>query len=255
MADFLINLKNNYRVLKKASALLMTPYVYNSEFGRHILGTETFDITSIIGDTLSIVQNSGEESELRNEFKRSPITPLYEDGDVVFSADCVDMQGTIFQILHNAKIGLVNDEYREGFMAMDENPKEMYACIQILFHDENAPRVVLPKVYMTNTTEYSNLRSSVAKHKIVGKVMPNIICSTNDTSVVKFANTNEEGYVVETKMFFAQKDFNFGVCVRNDGDVYYMSKYNVSTNECGVQLYEVNILDGNLNVIDSLSNN
>lgn len=244
MANVIIT-KDNKRYVRKATGLLVTPYVYDEDDAKYYLGTDTYDIFAIVGDSISITQESGETDTLVNEFSSIPVIENVTMGKWNFRADCIDMQNTVLRELFSAKVAHDSNDYVEGAIAMPSDFRTVYCCIQILF-GEGEPILVLPKVLMSSSLNISSLRTSVVKNTIQGTPLLTEIClPENETSVLKFINSDEETYTPLTPLVFIPSGKDFGVLHHKDvtTNLTYFSMYN------SAEIVSVNIENGILTVV------
>ena len=62
----LIQTKNGRTVLMKAESMMLVPYVYNSTYGDYVLGSDVYDISEVIGDSIVIEQSEGDSVTKEN---------------------------------------------------------------------------------------------------------------------------------------------------------------------------------------------
>lgn len=228
----LIYTKNNKRFVRKASGLLLTPYVYNTDDGKYYLGEDTYDIYAIVGDTISVAQEEGSTETLENEFSPFAVIENTTLGKWKFKADCLDMQNVILKEIFNAKRGYGSGGYVDNVASMPSDYKTMYCCVQIVFDKENL-RLVLPKVLLTSTLNIGTLRSGVSRNMIQGTPLLCEICVTDSqTEALSFVGNDGTTYTPRTPLVFVPKDRDFGVLHHKGGNVndtyVYFSMYNNS---------------------------
>lgn len=254
MADFLIYTKENRERINKASSVLITPYVYNSDIKRYVLGFDTFDVYSIIGDTLSIEQDGNNLTPIKNQYTGNPVIFKKERSTYTFKAECLDFQLPIMQLLYDTKVAMVGGTIDTKSFAITDDTQEFYCCIQVLFKDKGF-RIVIPKVCMNNNTSYSSMKSSFAKNIISGTVMPTYFSAFKGDSIIQFLNSNSSEYVTHSHYVKLNNNFNFGVYHSHEEDAYYLSKYDTKTNETGRLVYVVDANNGDFNIVSLYSNN
>lgn len=143
-------------ILTNASHLYMTPYV-----GADTVGGTTYDVVSIVGDTISIEQDDPDTNEIAWEFGDTPLMQSITLGNVNFAATCIDMQSTILEKLFgwtkNANGVFAPVAYTD-----------LYCAILITFHDSNLPYVILPKVKISSKAVIQSLKTGTAEAQLSG---------------------------------------------------------------------------------------
>lgn len=233
MARVIITTDHNKRYYKKPSALLMTPYIYNAGDRRYYLGDTTYDIYSIIGDTISIVQEDNNVVNLENEFTPIPVLSNATMGKWSFSADCLDTQHAVLKAIYDVRQGYAADnDVVDGLLAFHDDLTGIYCCIQIEFADDAMSTIVLPKVSINSTFNMQNLKSSFLQNKISGTVLATRICvaGENDKALM-FKSGVEETYAPSVPLVFIPKGSDFGVLRYveqsngQDTNYYFMNMY------------------------------
>ena len=149
-------LTNGRVILTNASHLLMTPYSSEST-----VGDTTYDVVSIVGDTISIEQDDPDTNEIAWEFGDTPLMQSITLGNVNFAATCIDMQKDVLTKLF-------------GWQSMDFGAfapvayTDLYCAIAITFHDGTLPIVVLPKVKISSKAVIQSLKTGTAEAQLSG---------------------------------------------------------------------------------------
>lgn len=155
-------------VLKKASSMMAVPYVYDSTVGDYVLGEDVYDISAIIGDSITLEQSDGNTEAKHNEFVGTPLIENTSGGKYSFTAQCIDLQDKVLQAL----FGAMTVSGTSGAIAFNADYVELYALIRISFDDESLPIVVLPKVHMNSKLFIQQLRTRMSQGNIAGTAMP-----------------------------------------------------------------------------------
>ena len=153
-------------VLKKAQSMMAVPYVYDSTIGDYVLGSDVYDISAIIGDTITLEQSDGNTEAKYNEFVGTPLIENTSGGKYEFSAECIDLQNNVLKSLFGAMTA------SGGAAAFNADYVEMYALIRVRFEDAALPDVVLPKVHLNSKLFIQQLKTRTSQGNISGTAMP-----------------------------------------------------------------------------------
>ena len=96
------------RLLRKAQSLWVLPYVYNSSLNDYVLGQTVYDLSAIIGDSITLEQQDGDAQTKMNEFTNEPLVKNISAGECRFTAQCLDLQNAVLKSLFAAYF---NDSY------------------------------------------------------------------------------------------------------------------------------------------------
>lgn len=227
MANVILT-RDGKRLTKKASGMLVTPYYYDTDDNRYYLGPDTYDIYAIVGDTIAISQDNSETESVENEFYPVPVIENTTMGKWRFAADCADMQNIVMRQLFSAKTAYGSNGAVEGAVAMPSDFRTIYCCIQILFADENMPRIVLPKVLLSSGVNITSLRTNIVQNKIMGTPMLTEVAVAETTEqMLLFSDGEVSTYCPRTPLVFVPNHNDFGVLHHKDTDrgVTYVSMY------------------------------
>ena len=158
----LITTNDGRIVLKKAQSMMAVPYVYDSTIGDYVLGSDVYDISAIIGDTITLEQSDGNTEAKYNEFVGTPLIENISGGKYEFKAECIDLQNNVLKSL----FGVLTAS--GGAAAFNADYVEMYALIRVRFEDESLPDVVLPKVHLNSKLFIQQLKTRASQGNISG---------------------------------------------------------------------------------------
>lgn len=180
----LITTNDNRIVLKKAESMMVIPYVYNSTVGDYVLGGDVYDISAVIGDSITIEQDDGNTTTKENEFVASPLIECVSGAKYNFTAQCIDLQNAVLKSCFNAMT--VNNV--DGAAAFNDDHTLLYAAIRIRFKENNKPDVVLPKVQMNSKLLVNQLKTRLSQGNIAGisKAVNVVVSNTSGNSALQF---------------------------------------------------------------------
>lgn len=162
----LITTNDGRIVFKKAQSMMAVPYVYDSTIGDYVLGSDVYDISAIIGDTITLEQSDGNTEAKYNEFVGTPLIENISGGKYEFKAECIDLQNNVLKSL----FGVLTAS--GGAAAFNADYVEMYALIRVRFEDAALPNVVLPKVHLNSKLFIQQLRTRMSQGNISGTALP-----------------------------------------------------------------------------------
>lgn len=195
----LITTNDGRIVLKKAQSMMVVPYVYDSTIGDYVLGSDVYDISAIIGDSITLEQSDGNTEAKYNEFVGTPLIESISGGKYEFKAECIDLQSNVLKSL----FGVLTAS--GGAAAFNADYVEMYALIRISFDDESLPIVVLPKVHLNSKLFIQQLRTRMSQGNIAGTAMPHncAIENSGQTALSPFTSIYSSGtYTPFTPVLF-----------------------------------------------------
>ena len=180
----LITTNNGRIVLKKAESMMVVPYVYNSTVGDYILGSDVYDLSAIIGDSITIEQDDGDKTTKENEFVASPLIECVSGAKYGFTAQCIDLQNAVLKSCFNAMTSANNT----GAVAFNDDFTLLYAAIRIRFKDTDKPDVVLPKVQMNSKLFINQLKTRLSQGNLAGtaKAVNFAVSNAAGTSALQF---------------------------------------------------------------------
>jgi hypothetical protein len=167
MSQTIIKTQAGKRYFKRLSAMLVTPYEYVSTTDDWVIGSKTYDLYAIIGDTVRIEQAEGDKTHKFNEFTPLPVITNTGMGVWTFSADCLDAQNAVLKLIYGV-------EGADGITVFPEDVKECLCCIELQFSDSQTS-VLLPKVSLNSTFLMENMKSSFLRNKITGTVLSSMV--------------------------------------------------------------------------------
>lgn len=203
-------------VLKKASSMMAVPYVYDSAVGDYVLGDDVYDISAIIGDSITLEQSDGNTEAKYNEFVGTPLIENTSGGKYSFTSQCIDLQDKVLQSL----FGAMTVSGTSGAIAFNADYVELYTLIRISFDDESLPIVVLPKVHLNSKLFIQQLRTRMSQGNISGTAMPHNCGIENaaHNALLSFSSiSSEPTYTPFTPVLFVP---------RNSVPVFYCKKNN-----------------------------
>lgn len=182
----LITTSSGRIVLKKAASMMVVPYVYNSTIGDYVFGIYVYDLSAVIGDSITIEQSDGNTTTKENEFVASPLLECVSGGKYGFTAQCVDLQNAVLKSCFNAMT--ISDE--NGAVAFQDDYTLLYALIRIRFEDTNLPDVFLPKVQMNSKLLISQLKTRLSQGNLSGTAKSVYVAIANNDGdhALSFAN-------------------------------------------------------------------
>lgn len=202
----LIETKNGRTVLKKADSMMIVPYVYDSTVKDYVLGSDVYDISSIIGDSIVLEQSEGDTTTKYNEFVGSPILECSSNSKYSFTAQCTDLQNKILKSL----FGAMTVSGIEGAAAFQDDFTPIYALIRIRFRDASLPDVIFPKVRLNSKLFINQLKTRVSQGNISGTSMSRyaaIVGSGTSGTASQFSNPTT--YTPFTPVLFVPRTKNF----------------------------------------------
>jgi len=127
--------------------------------GDHI-GTDGYDLFSIVGDTVSVTTDDPDTTEIPHEFSDTPLDENTTMGATTLTMQCLDFDNDVLVNL----FGCTKDE-TTGVVAFPAEYKDLYCLVQLEFADKV---VVFPKVKMNSKAVFENLRSDIARGELSG---------------------------------------------------------------------------------------
>lgn len=150
-------LNNNRLFLSNASNLYITPYT-----DEDTVGSTTYDVISIVADTLSITPDDNTVNTREWEFGDAPLYETVTLGKVQFAATCIDMQAEVLTEIFGWSEDTAGNVFAPTAYA------DKYAAITIKFHDATDPLVVLPKVKLNSKPVIASLKTSSGECQLGG---------------------------------------------------------------------------------------
>lgn len=224
----LITTNDGRIVLKKAESMMAVPYVYDSSVEGYVLGSDVYDISAVIGDSITIEQSDGNTEAKYNEFKASPLIESVSGSKYNFTAQCLDLQNSVLQSLFGVMVGHGCNGVVNGAVAFNDDFVLLYALIRIRFEDASLPDVVMPKVQLNSKLFVQQLKTRSSQGNIAGTALAHTVAVDDrdnpaDGILLQFSlQANGATYTPDTPVLFVPRGYDFFV-YRNEAkldDVY-----------------------------------
>ena len=151
--------------------MMLVPYVYDEDVEDYVLGSEVYDISAVIGDSIVLEQKDGEVEEKFNEFVRSPLVRNVTAGAYDFTAQCLDLQDKVLRALFGAYTASGTNGVVNGVAALPDDYQLQYAMIRIRFRDINLSDVILPKVQMNSKLLMQQMKTRGSQGNVSGTAL------------------------------------------------------------------------------------
>ena len=156
----IIQTNNSQRRFQDPLAMFVTPYVTDTD-GNLNLGTSTYDIHDIVGDTISLTQDDPDKTEIPWEFGDDPLDTNVKAGAKNFTCQCLDFQDAVLQSMFGCtKVGTAT-VWPTGY-------QDLYVYIRVVFQNFD---LVMPFVKMDAKTTLENMRTDIARGDLSGTLM------------------------------------------------------------------------------------
>lgn len=155
-------------VLSNAAYLHVTPYVSEDE-----IGTQTYDIVNIVGDTLSFTPDDNTVNAKEWEFGDTPLFENITLGKIQFAATCIDFQNEILTTLMGWKSGT-------GAIYAPNSYKDTYVALEVGFKNEDIV-VVVPKLKLNSKAVISSLKTGTGEGNLAGTAYNAKLTTSKDT--------------------------------------------------------------------------
>lgn len=175
------------RVFTNLSAIHFTPWTDEST-----LGTTTYDLVNIVGDTTSIEQAENEVNEIEHEFSSEPLYENVTLGAKTFTCECIDFQNDVLKEL----FGWQTDDAGNAFAPVTY--KDLYCKIELHFNSTE-DIVVLPKVKLNSRAVVASMKTDVSRGNITGTAYSAYVKAgtmTAETDMAVIAKANIASYEV-----------------------------------------------------------
>lgn len=180
-------LDSTRRVFANLKYLYFTPWTDEST-----LGTTTYDIVNIVGDTTSVEQEDNEVNEIPHEFSSEPLYENVTLGNKTFTCECIDFQNDVLK----AMMGWRTDEAGNAFAPIQY--KDLYCKIEMGFNSTK-DIVVLPKVKLNSRAVLSSMKTDASRGTITGTCYSAFVTAgetTKETDMAAIAEANAGTYTV-----------------------------------------------------------
>lgn len=230
----LITTNDGRIVLKKAQSMMAVPYVYDSTIGDYVLGSDVYDISAVIGDSITIEQSDGNTEAKYNEFKASPLIESVSGSKYNFTAQCLDLQNSVLQSLFGVMVGHGYNGAVNGAVAFNDDFVLLYALIRIRFEDASLPDVVIPKVQLNSKLFIQQLKTRASQGNIAGTALAHTVAIDDrdypaEGELLQFSSqANGTTYTPHTPVLFVPRGYDFFV-YRNEAkldNVYSRVNFN-----------------------------
>lgn len=171
------------RVFANLKYLYFTPWKSESE-----VGTTTYDLVNIVGDTTNLEQAENEINALEHEFSNEPLYENITLGEKTFTTECIDFQDTVLKELFGWKADASGNLYAPATY------KDLYCQIEMGFNSTNDV-IVLPKVKLNSRAVIASMKTDASRGNITGTCYSAYINDEEtDMAVIK---AGEDGAVPE----------------------------------------------------------
>ena len=185
-------------VLANAEYVHITPWT-----NEDTIGTDTIDVTNIVGDTLSFTPDDNTVNAKESEFKDDPLFENIVLGKYQFAATCIDFQNTVMEKIFGWKKDTKGVYAPTGY-------KDLYATIEVGFRNEDVV-VVAPKIKMNSKATIGTLKTGTGEGQLAGTAYAAKV-NNNDTTLCMLTSTDETpaAYTVGAKSFKAKEGVQAG---------------------------------------------
>lgn len=176
------------RVFTNLKSLKFTPWTDDAT-----LGSDTYDLVNIVGDTTQVEQADNDVSTIEHEFSSSPLYETVTLGDKTFSCECIDFQNPVMKNM----MGWEVTESGDAFAPLDY--KDLYCKVEMEFNSTD-DIVVLPKVKMNSKAMLSSMKTDVSRGTISGTCYPAFVkagTTEKKTDMAVISSTNKGTYTVK----------------------------------------------------------
>lgn len=221
----LIETKTGRKFIRKAESMMLVPYVYDDTDGveDYVLGSDVYDISAVIGDSMVLEQKDGEVEEKFNEFVQSPIVRNVTAGAYDFTAQCIDLQDKVLRALFGAYTASGTNGVVNGVAALPDDYQLQYAMIRIRFHDTNLSDVILPKVQMNSKLLLQQMKTRESQGNVSGTALSQRVAVIDmdaaSPMVLQFGSgaAGESTFVPVTPVLFVPRGYTPMVLHHEDG--------------------------------------
>ena len=133
--------------------------------GDHI-GTDGYDVFSIVGDTFSVTQDDPDTTEIPHEFSDNPLDENTTLGTATLTMQCLDFDDDLLvELFGCTKTNVGTEQAPKYVVSFPSEYRDLYCLVQLEFADKV---VVFPKVKMNSKAVFENLRSDIARGELTG---------------------------------------------------------------------------------------
>lgn len=186
-------------VLANAEYVHITPWT-----DEDTIGTETIDVSNIVGDTLSFTPDDNTVNAKESEFKDDPLFENIVLGKYQFAATCIDFQNIVMEKLYKWTKDTKGVYAPTGY-------KDLYATVEVGIRNEDVV-VVAPKIKMNSKATIGTMKTGTGEGMLAGTAYAAKV-NDIDTTLCMLTSTAESpaAYKVGTKNFKAGNDESAGV--------------------------------------------
>lgn len=190
-------------VLSNADYLIVTPYTSEST-----IGTVSYDIVDIVGDTLSFTPDDNTVNSKEWEFGDTPLFENVNLGKIQFAATCVDFRNQVMEEIFGWTVGTSGAAYApNGY-------KDLYAVVEVGFKNEGIA-VVVPKLKLNSKAVISTLKTGTGECQLAGTAYAAKMKVGSDkevTTPMAFVKRtiDDDGSVTEATYTVGTKSFTTG---------------------------------------------
>lgn len=177
------------RVFSNLKYIYFTPWTDEST-----LGSTTYDLVNIVGDTTSSEQDENEVNEIAHEFSSEPLFENVNIGKKNFSTECIDFQNDVLKEL----FGWTVDAAGNAFAPITY--KDLYCKIEMGFNSTEDV-IVLPKVKLNSRAVIASMKTDAARGNITGTCYSAYVTAgstTKETDMAVISSNNADNYVVSS---------------------------------------------------------
>lgn len=173
-------------VFSNAAYVRITPWVKDAETDKLSVGTQTYDITEVVADTISVEQAENDVTTIEHEFSSSPLYENIQLGDKTVALESIDLQNLILKGLFGWTIEGDNAYAPIAY-------SHLYAVVEIGFHSTEDV-IVLPKVLLNSRTVIASMKTDASRANISGTCYPAFVNNVEtDMAILKEAKKDDDG--------------------------------------------------------------
>lgn len=183
-------LDSGRRVFANLKYLYFTPWT-TDESGAESVGTTTYDLVNIVGDSTSVEQDENEVNELAHEFSNEPLYENVNLGKKNFTTECIDLRNDVLKQLFGWDV--------DGDNAFAPTVyKDLYCKIELGFNSTDDV-IVLPKVKLNSRAVIASMKTDASRANITGTCYSAYVkagTKTAETDMAIIATANASSYTV-----------------------------------------------------------
>ena len=142
-------------IFSNAKYVNFTPYT-----DEDTIGSVTYDIASIVGDTLSFTPDDNTVNAKESEFKDDPLFESVTLGKYQFAATCIDFQNDVMSNIFGWETDTTGAYAPVSYA-------NKYVAIEIGFHDSDVV-VVAPKVKLNSKATLASFKTGTGEGNLAG---------------------------------------------------------------------------------------